>query len=305
SVSVNPFRFVADETVTTEPAPAEPYDGKVFSKLVQADLSAHKAAVSQYEFNQPEGMEKPQLTFSAETKAYMEKYGIQFVELDLMTVNDLVNEPVANAMGFNMLGMKTFASVEAEDMTNKYVVWFAETQVEEVPEWNEEIKATVVAAMKLEQAKELAAEATEASAKTSVEANALTGTALPVAVENFSRYTMNVEGYPMLTPLTNYTQLENVDEMFRASVFKMAPGEIKVLPNQNRTIFYVTQLKSYSPSNEDLRAMYESMKDSPQFAQMLMGASSQTTNIEIQQWQISLFEEAGAQFVESRNPYEE
>ncbi len=305
SASANPFRFVADETVTTEPAPAEAYDGKVFSKLVQADLSAHKAAVSQYEFNQPEGMEKPKLTFSAETKAYMEKYGIQFVELDLMTVNDLVNEPIANAMGFNTLGMKTFASVEAEDMTNKYVVWFAETQVEEVPEWNDEIKLTVVAAMKLEKAKELAAEAAEASAKSCSEAKALTGTVLPVAIENFSRCTMNVEGYPMPTALELYPQLENVDESFRSAVFKMTVGEIKAIPNRNQTIFYVTQMKAYSPNDKDLRAMFENMKGNPQFAQMSMMASSQMTNIEIQQWQISLFEEAGAQFVEATNPYEE
>ncbi len=305
SVSANPFRFVADETVTTEPAPAEAYDGKVFSKLVQADLSAHKSAVSQYEFNQPEGMEKPVLTFSAETKAYMEKYGIQYVELELMTVTDLVNEPIANASGFEMLGMKTFASVEAEDMTNKYVVWFAETQVEEVPEWNDDIKKTVVAAMKLEKAKELAAEAAEASAKACTEAKALSGTVLPAAIENFSRCTMNVEGFPTPTSLDLYPQLENVDESFRTAVFQMMPGEIKAISNRNQTVFYVTQVKTYSPNDEDLRAMFESMKENPQFAQMAMMASSQMTNFEIQQWQVSLFEEAGAQFVETANPYEE
>jgi len=305
----NPFRLVADETVVTETAPAEnttpeeQFDIKVFAKLVQSDVSSYKTALNEYRFNKKEGQEEPKLTFSDETKAYADKYSLDYVELDMMDVNALAEQPIAQAMGFNEVMMKKiFTCVEAEDLRANYVVWKSEVEDAAVAELTDEVKKVVAETWKLEKAKELAAAAAADMAKAAAESKTLTN---PITVENFAQYAMTAQG-PMPTDLALYEdQLNNITEEFRANVFKMVPGEVKAMGNRNRSIQYVVLLKSYAPDDAELRAMFQNIKENPQYSQsMFMMGNYETINA-IQRWEMSVFEDAGASFVESSDPYAE
>ena len=110
----------------------------------------------------------------------------------------------------------------------------------------------------------------------------------------------------MPTDLALYEdQLNNITEEFRANVFKMVPGEVKAMGNRNRSIQYVVLLKSYAPDDAELRAMFQNIKENPQYSQsMFMMGNYETINA-IQRWEMSVFEDAGASFVESSDPYAE
>ncbi len=308
----NPFRLVANETVVTEAAPVEnaapekseeQFDAKVFARLVQSDVSAYKTALNEYRFNKTEGMEEPKLVFSDETKAYADKYSLQYVELDLMDVNTLAEQPIAQAMGFNEIMMKKiFTCIEAEDLHANYVVWKSEVEDAAVAELTDDVKKVVANAWKLNKAKELAKAAAADMAKSATEAKALTN---PITVENFSQYAMTAQG-PTPTDLALYEdQLNNISEEFRLNVFKMVPGEVKALPNRNNAIQYVVLLKSYSPDDAELRSMFQNIKDNPQYSQSMFMMSNYETINAIQRWEMSIFEDAGASFVENRDPYAE
>ncbi|MGN1274563.1 MAG: hypothetical protein ACI4UF_08230 [Thermoguttaceae bacterium] len=313
--------MVADETVTTEPAPADaapadaapadaapaeaaptvdledPYDAKEFLKLVQTDLSTYKQAAARYEFSENENLEKPVFEFSAETKAYMEKCGIQYVELELMDMETLAEQPIAKLNGFERLSAKTFMGIECNDPANEYIVWNAEfVPEEELKEMTEEFEPVVEKAWKLEEAKKLAAEAARKNAEDCVKANALSGVAAPIEIENFARCKMTVEGFPTPVDLSTYTQLENVAENFRTSVFQMTPGDIKALPNRSGTVFYVTQLKSFDPADAELQEMFKNLKSNPMYMYLSQQQSQMELQNEYQMWQNSVFEDAGASF---------
>ena len=266
-------------------------------KLVQTDLSTYKQAAARYEFSNGKDMEKPVFEFSAETKAYMEKCGIQFVELELMDMETLAEQPISKLNGFERMSAKTYMGIECSDAANDYIVWNAEFIPEEEPkELTEEFKPVVEKAWKLEEAKKLAAEAAQKSAEDCTKANALSGVTAPVEIETFARCKMTVEGFPTPVDLSTYTELDNVAEDFRTGVFQMVPGEIKAFPNRSRTVFYVTQLKGFEPNDEELREMFTNLKSNPMYMYLSQQQSQMELQNEMQMWQNSVFEDAGASF---------
>ncbi len=332
----SPFRFAADETVTVEDAPAEAaapaeavapveevapaaeaptselqtevFDADQLIKLVQMDIYTYKSAHDKYNFSKEKNPDlvEPKLEFRPETQAYMDKFGVRLVDLEMKDLSELASEAVAQTQNFNEIQMKkAYTCVRLEDASNIYVAWKSETEDSVVPELTPEVKEKVAASWKLERAKDMAASAAQNSANAYREAKSLDGSqTAPVTVENFSRYMMTQQG-PMAVPLEFYAELENVNDIFRTKVFDMKPGEIQVLPNQNRTISYIVKLEAYTPADAELQQQFQQMMEEPMYKNMIDYIYNNETVGQIQNWAMSVFEEAGAEWADQGVSFEE
>ena len=236
----------------------------------------------------------PELTLSDETQAYIQKFGIQFKTLELVDDAALAEMPVGSALQLNtgsevsrrFASLKNFSCMQAEESGNQYIIWKSEIKGEEVPELTDEVKKNVIAAWKLEKAKDIAMSNAIIQAKTAQESKKLENAK---AVESFS--------FMLLDPGLYAGLLDNISQEFADDVYSMVPGDVKAIANADRSVTYIVMLKGYAPEDAELREQFLATSANPDFSRELQFMEARQSAAEIMELQNSAFRDADVKFV--------
>ena len=270
--------------------PNDIFDAEKFYKLVQSDIVTYSKKLMEVEDGSA-----LELTFSDETNAYIQKFGIQFKKLEMVDGGALAEMPVGDALQLTspysevsrrFASLKNFNCMQAEENGNQYIVWKSEVKGEEVPELTDEVKKTVVAAWKLEKAKDLAMSSAILQAKMAQESKKLENAK---AVESFS--------FMLLDPGLYAGLLDNISQGFADEVYAMVPGDVKAIANADRSVSYIVMLKSYAPEDAELREQFLETSANPEFSRELQFMEARLAGEEIMELENSAFRDAEVKFM--------
>lgn len=270
--------------------PNDIFDAEKLYKLVQSDIVTYSKKLMEVE----DGTAL-ELTFSDETNAYIQKFGVQFKKLEMVDGDALAEMPVGDALQLTspysevsrrFASLKNFNCMQAEENGNQYIVWKSEVKGEEVPELTDEVKKTVTAAWKLEKAKDLAMSSAIMQAKMAQESKKLENAK---AVESFS--------FMLLDPGLYAGLLDNISQGFADEVYAMVPGDVKAIANADRSVSYIVMLKGYAPEDAELREQFIATSANPEFSRELQFMEARLSGEEIMELENSAFRDAEVKFM--------
>ncbi len=242
--------------------------GEVETSLqpIREAVTRHRRDLSQYKIKKSEGEEatEPQ---SPDFQALAKQNALTFHKTGLISVAEMADLDIGRSMvdgGQSFLGYVYSTSNlnrprVARDMgRNIYMFWITDSSKEKVPKFEDEgVRATVLAAWKMDKAREIALEEAEKLAQETRQSKKTLGEALGGlrVVEKsgpFSWITRApVPGAQGQTRLL-MSRVEHVDkagDKFMRKVYDLEVGGISVAMNQPQDVAYVVQLEKTEPSD--------------------------------------------------------
>ncbi len=177
----------------------------------------------------------------------------------------------------------------------QYLFWKTEERPMTVPELAD-VRGEVVDFWKRTQARQLAEATASAMAKkvnTASEApwkDALSTAEQSLVIETDPFTWISRMGDYNIT--TNVNKLDAVGGEFMQGVFSANSGQCIVVPNQNKSVYYVVRIVNFSPEKEELQQRFSADPDK----RGALEIAQEESNQRIQDWYENLYNELGVQF---------
>jgi hypothetical protein len=159
------------------------------------------------------------------------------------------------------LGLFVPKDIQGAEAGAEFVFWKTDEQPERVPELDE-VRDTVIAAIKLREARKIAqdfaqrdAEAVRTAAKPLSEVFGTTRTVTPTGEFTW----LTIGNVPLGNALPRLSQVPGVERAgsdFMQAVFSAEPGEVVVVANQPQSIYYVVQIQRRTIEPDQLRQQF-------------------------------------------------